>query len=248
MSDGRFGAAARREDGEFQAGFTNWHEGVAAAITRAFTGNAGFEANDPRERAMGGVRARPFASFDTDADANSDWNPQESAPGHADHAEFIDPVTAAQAAGYAEGFAAGLAKAADDTGRDQALVDAIGAALSGDDRFDRDRVARQLRQTVMMLVTRLVGESGVSGELLGARVTTAVDMIGDGIESAVLRLNPQDMALVEGKLPATLHPIADATVVRGGFQLESASTIVEDNPEAWLEQLTQAIDRVGVPE
>jgi flagellar assembly protein FliH len=30
--------------------------------------------------------------------------------------------------------------------------------------------------------------------------------------------------------------------------LESASTIVEDGPELWLEQLAQAIDRVAVPD
>jgi len=36
-------------------------------------------------------------------------------------------------------------------------------------------------------------------------------------------------------------------VERGGFVLESASTIVEDGPELWLEQMAQAIERVAMP-
>jgi flagellar assembly protein FliH len=41
--------------------------------------------------------------------------------------------------------------------------------------------------------------------------------------------------------------VGDVHVARGSFVLESASTIVEDGPELWLEQLAQAIDRVAVP-
>ena len=53
--------------------------------------------------------------------------------------------------------------------------------------------------------------------------------------------------LVEGKLPTTLFAVGDASIARGSFVLESASTIVEDGPDRWLDQLTQAIERVAVP-
>ena len=73
-------------------------------------------------------------------------------------------------------------------------------------------------------------------------------MIGDDAESALLRMNPDDMPLVEGKLPDNIFAVADPHVARGHFVLESAATIVEDGPDLWLEQLAQAIDRAGLPD
>ncbi|RZM09613.1 MAG: flagellar biosynthesis protein FliH, partial [Sphingomonas sp.] len=84
-------------------------------------------------------------------------------------------------------------------------------------------------------------------ELLGARIETASELLADKAESAMLRVHPDDVALLDGHLPKTIFAVGDATLARGSFVLESASTIVEDGPELWLEQLTQAIDRVSVP-
>jgi flagellar assembly protein FliH len=72
-------------------------------------------------------------------------------------------------------------------------------------------------------------------------------LLADGAESALLRLHPDDVPLVQGKLPATIFPVGDPHVTRGSFVIESASTIVEDGPDVWLDQLAQAIDRVPIP-
>src|SRR3546814_16503454 len=66
-------------------------------------------------------------------------------------------------------------------------------------------------------------------------------------ESALLRVNPADVALLDGKLPKNVFAAGDEGVQRGAFVLEAASTIVEDGPDLWLEQLGQAIDRIAVP-
>jgi flagellar assembly protein FliH len=108
-------------------------------------------------------------------------------------------------------------------------------------------MAGQLRQTVLHLVSKLVGEVGIAPDVLAGRITAAVDLLADSAESALLRLHPDDLPLVEGKLPATIFPVGDPHVARGGFVIESASTIVEDGPDLWLEQLAQAIDRVPIP-
>jgi flagellar assembly protein FliH len=44
-----------------------------------------------------------------------------------------------------------------------------------------------------------------------------------------------------------VFPVADPAVERGGFVLETASTVVEDGPSLWLEQLGAAIETVAVP-
>ena len=63
----------------------------------------------------------------------------------------------------------------------------------------------------------------------------------------MLRVHPDDVALLEGRLPKSIFAAGDPAVARGSFVLESASTIVEDGPELWLDQLAQAIERVPVP-
>jgi flagellar assembly protein FliH len=99
----------------------------------------------------------------------------------------------------------------------------------------------------MSLVGKLVGEVGISPELLASRITTASDLLADKTESALLRVHPDDVPLLEDHLPKTIFAVGDPGLARGSFVLESASTIVEDGPELWLEQLTQAMDRIVVP-
>ena len=126
-------------------------------------------------------------------------------------------------------------------------VAALGEALRNEGRLDRELMARQLRQTVMFLVTRLIGEAGISPDILARRIDSAAEILADSAESALLRVHPDDVALLEGRLPKTVFAVGDADIARGSFVLESASTIVEDGPELWLEQLALAIDRVAVP-
>ena len=123
----------------------------------------------------------------------------------------------------------------------------LAAALTAGGQLDRERMARQLRQTVMFLVTKTIGDSGVAADLLAARIEAATELLADAAESALLRVHPDDVAILEGHLPKAVFAAGDASVPRGGFVLESASTVVEDGPELWLEQLAHAIDRVPVP-
>lgn len=204
---------------QFIAGFSPRNH-TGAMMAQAFA-PAGFAPADLRARAAG---PRPF-------DAADPFEVQSQ----------VDPVEVARA----EGYAAGLAAAAAEEGRDRALADGIAQALSG--RVDRDEVARHLRQTVLLLVSKIVGETGVAADILAGRVEAATELLTDNAESAMLRVHPDDVALLEGRLPATVFAVGDAAVARGSFVMEAASTIVEDGPEMWLDQLAQAIDRVAVP-
>lgn len=216
---------------DFTAGFSGRNT-TGDLLQQAF-GIRGFAPADPRIRASA---PRSFSPADPAADPTAGWDPFD-----ANAKPYADPVAAAHAAGYAEGLAA--AAAAD--GRDRALAEAVGQALS--DRVDRERVARQLRQTVLFLVAKIIGDSGVAPDVLAGRIEAATDLLSDATESAMLRVHPDDVALLEGRLPATVFAVGDAAVARGSFVMESASTIVEDGPEVWLDQLAAAIDRVAVP-
>lgn len=243
------------EMSEFVVGFTTRNEGVAQALQAAFAiAPADFAPADIRQRATGrptGFSPQPaeprhFHPADAASNPTAGWDPftatEDSSPG------FADPVSAAHARGVAEGRAAALAEMSEGEGRDAALLTQLAEALRADDRFDRAQLARRMRQTVMFLVTKLVGETGVASDLLVTRIEAATEMLADAAESAMLRVHPDDVALLDGKLPKTVFAVGDAAVARGTFVLESASTIVEDGPDLWLEQLAQAIDRIAVPQ
>ncbi|MCW3846921.1 flagellar assembly protein FliH [Sphingomonas sp. LB-2] len=191
---------------------------------------------------------RHFSPADPGANPTEGWNPFDAElPKPHNSGAFSDPIAAAHAAGVAEGRAAALAEIDDAHARETALLDQVSTALAAGAHFDRERMAGHLRQTVLHLVSKLVGEVGIAPDVLAARITAAVDLLADSAESALLRLHPDDVPLVEGKLPPTMFPVGDPHLARGAFVIESASTIVEDGPDLWLEQLAQAIDRVPIP-
>jgi flagellar assembly protein FliH len=159
-----------------------------------------------------------------------------------------DATEAARAEGFAEGMAAAERMAAERGEADAQALARIAAGLEAMSSFDRDALAGRLRQTVMFLVTRLIGEAGVSAELLSRRIEAAVALLADSAEAAVLKLNPEDLPLLEAQMPATVTPAADPEIERGGFRIETRATSIEDGPGAWLAQLAAALDRAALPD
>lgn len=237
---------------EFAPGFAGRIHAAAHVLNRAFGEGAQFAAADIGSIGRRGfeehapVTPRHFSPADPGTNPTEGWDPFAAEAPVAPTA-FVDPIAAAHQAGVAEGRAAALAEVEEARAREAALLDQVSEALAAGAHFDRERMAGHLRQTVLHLVQRMIGDAGVAPDILAARITAAVDLLADGAESALLRLHPDDVPLVEGRLPATIFPIGDPHVGRGSFVIESASTVVEDGPEIWLEQLALAIDRVPIP-
>lgn len=244
----------------FAAGFAARHDAAAEALHQAFAvPRQGFAPADIKARASG---PRP-KSFAPQGPGTANGTPKHFSPADRDHqptegwdpldpqvdtaTSFVDPIETARAAGFSEGMAHAQALAREAGERNLALIEAVSRALKDAGRIDRDAIAQQLRETVLTLVTKLVGEVGIAPERLAERITAAVDLIAESAESAILRVHPDDVALLKDRLPATVFPVGDAGVERGGFVIESASTIVEGGPNLWLDQLAHAIERVAVP-
>lgn len=237
---------------DFAPGFAGRHRAAEHVLHRAFSDPVGFapskvDAIGRRFAPEPVVAPRHFAPADPAANPTEGWDPfaatAHPAPNHA----FVDPIAAAHAAGFEEGRTAALAERETGQAREAALLEQISAALASATHFDREQMAEHLRQTVLHLVGKMVGEIGVAPGILAARIHAATELLADKAESAILRMNPEDVALVEGKLPASIFPVGDPHLARGAFVIESASTIVEDGPDLWLEQLALAIDRVPIP-
>lgn len=239
----------------FRAGFASRQAGAADLLARAMSpAPAGFAAVSPggkvhpfvrRDAAEAQTAATPasgprhFSPADPDVNPTEGWDPLDPSVAQP------EPALAAEAirkAAFADGFAEGLNQG---RARDDALLADVAAALAG--RIDRDRLADGLRATVLALVTRLVGEAGVSADLLTERVRAAADLLASENESAILRVHPDDVGLLVGRVADTVFPVGDANVERGAFVLESQTTVVEDGPALWLRQLGEHLERLGVP-
>ncbi len=236
----------------FVAGFAARHDLPPPALAQAFAPPTGFVVTDlvatPRSFSphapAPAAAPKHFSPADRAANPTQGWDPLACEAG--DNA-YLDPLVAAHAAGYAEGLAAAAAEAQAHSARDQALLADLAQGLVAGAHIDRGPLAERLRATVLHLVQRLVGEVGIAPDILAARIGAATDCLADASESAMLRVHPDDVALLEGRLPQTVFAVGDAALARGSFVLESASTVVEDGPESWLNQLAQAIDKVPTP-
>ena len=182
-----------------------------------------------RHRAVGQALHRAF-------DAPGESLTRSEIRPHANDAGFTRPAATAQAAACIEGMAATVAELDGARAHDRAMLIELAAALRSGGGADREQIARQLREAV-----RLLGTGLIAPDTLARRIELAAERLADSNESALLRLHPDDVAPLEGKLPTTVFAIGDAGVGRGSFVLESASAIIEDRPEQWLEQLAQAM-------
>ncbi len=248
---------------DFTAGFASRLDAAARALALTIADtDPDFAPRDLKARASGGRGGAaaggesgpvsfspqpigPRNSTGGEAEPMTGWDLRDGAGAAA--APANDPIATARASGYTEGFRDGHEQGDMERARDQALLRTLGEALQSNERVDRDLIATRLRQTVLFLVAKIIGDTGVAPDLLARRIDAATDLIAEGAEAATLRINPEDMPLLAELLPASLRPIADTAVQRGSFVLESAATIVEDGPDLWLEQLAQAIEQVGVP-
>lgn len=228
-----------RARAEVAAGFTP--ADLIARIEQAF--GARSPADAAQDDASGG-EPRHFSPADRAADPTAGWDMMDAA---APLPACLEQIEAARIEGYHDGLA-DAARAADAVvARERELLESVATALKTGGAIDRTALADALRRTVTMLVTQLVGEIGVSAPLLAARVEAATELLADASESAMLRVHPDDVALLDGRLPGTIFPVGDEAIERGSFVLEAASTIVEDGPALWLEQVTAAIECAAVP-
>lgn len=232
---------------EFQPGLATRDAGISAALRQAFAPPTGFAERAVRPRGTESpAQPKHYSPAEPGHKPTEGWDPFDPDPEIIDTG-FVDPVAAAHASGYAEGLAVARAETDASAAAQAALLQQVSDALTQGAHFDRERMAGHLRQTVLHLVTQMIGETGIGTDILAARIEAATDLLSDSAESAILRLHPDDVPLLEGRLPKTVFPVGDANMARGSFVIESASTIVEDGPDLWLEQLAAAIDRIPIP-
>lgn len=153
-----------------------------------------------------------------------------------------DPVEAAFAEGYAAGLEASAAEAVARIAADDAARDKLGLSLA---RLDGE-MAEDLRQrfvdTVIALCDATLVPFALDEVALAARVSRAVAMLSRADDERVIRLNPEDLKLVTGKLDQQWNVQPDPALPRGELRVESVNGGVEDGPAQWRRALIEAFE------
>jgi flagellar assembly protein FliH len=142
--------------------------------------------------------------------------------------------------GYEEGLAAGRAEA----DAEKAALRNLARALDTLKPEPTPALGQMIAATVERLVGEIMGQVQIDRATLIARAEAAAAVIGEETRPAVLKLNPADVARLDGaELPVSVE--ADPTVALGALRLETAHGWVEDGPALRLKKLAAALDRVA---
>ncbi len=145
-------------------------------------------------------------------------------------APAVDPGIEAYQRGFAEGLAQGEENAlASERERDSRRA-AIELAFARFDERCAGKLREGLRQTVHALCEEMIVPLALEPESLADRIEKAAGMLQRAQDDQCVLLNPEDLPLVEARVPAGLKLRGDETVERGGLRIETEDGGVEDSP------------------
>lgn len=152
-----------------------------------------------------------------------------------------DPLADAWADGYARGLADAQEAAAQIIAEQDAARARIELSLARMDAAMQADLADRLRETVIALCEAAIAPAAIAPEGLTRRVERAAAMLARAEDARVIRLHPEDLALIAARLPEDWHFEPDASLERGSVRAEGAAGGVEDGPEQWRAAIAEAL-------
>lgn len=152
-----------------------------------------------------------------------------------------DPLAVAFAEGYAAGAAQAHAEAERQTEAEAAARELLALSFERLDRDLAEELRLRLRDTVAALCETAIAPLALDDDALVRRVERAVSMLSRADDERLIRLHPDDLALVAPRLSADWQVLADATLERGAVRVESTQGGVEDGPEQWRRAIAEAL-------
>lgn len=156
------------------------------------------------------------------------------------HERPDDPVAKAYAEGYARGNAEAEARAKAQAAEEMAARNRIEAAFARLGEQEMLRLEERLRETALVLCEQAMAPLAIDPDGLTARIGKALAMLRRAEDERLLRLHPEDMELVAGRLPEDLRIEPDPALERGELRLETPDGGVEDGPQQWRRVLAEA--------
>lgn len=155
-------------------------------------------------------------------------------------AEPADPVALAWAEGYAKGVEDAEAHAMATMAAEAEARTALEFAFTRFDAEMAETLRQRLQDTVIALCEATLVPYALDVAALTERVQRAVAMLSRADDDRVIRLHPEDLALVAKRLPKDWKITPDAALERGALRVETQNGGVEDGPAQWRRALAEA--------
>lgn len=172
-------------------------------------------------------------------------SPDEHAGAPEDTAQITepetDPVALAWEDGHRAGLAEGRAEAEARQTEDKRAREALALSFARLDRKLEEELRLRLRDTVAALCEGALAPLALDKEALLHRIDKAVSMLARADDDRVIRLHPEDIALVSSRLREQWHVQPDAGLERGSVRVECATGGVEDGPATWRRAIAEAL-------
>lgn len=152
-----------------------------------------------------------------------------------------DPIATAFAQGYSAGAAEAQARAADQTAADAAAREGLALSFARLDAQLEEQLRLRLRDTVAALCESAIAPLALDEEALVQRIEKAVSMLTRADDERVIRLHPDDIALLCPRFAADWQVVPDPALERGALRVETQSGGVEDGPELWRRAIAEAL-------
>jgi flagellar assembly protein FliH len=137
---------------------------------------------------------------------------------------------------YQRGFEAGSATAAQVFETERTRLIELLESCQALEREPSDELASLIAETVLQLVTTIVGKGAVDSDLLLARAKRAAALIAKADGERTLHMHPDDLPVIEGAaLPLKL--VADKSMTRGSVRICCSTGWVEDGTSVFLDAL-----------
>lgn len=148
-----------------------------------------------------------------------------------------DPIALA----YAQGFAAGAAEAEARAAEQAAARAGLTSSIARLDRQLEEELRQRLRDTVAALCEAALAPLTLDESAMLRRIERAVSMFARADDERLIRLHPEDVALLSPRFASDWQVLPDRSLERGELRVETSSGGVEDGPELWRRAIAEAL-------
>lgn len=156
-------------------------------------------------------------------------------------AESGNPLTRAWNEGHAAGRAELAAELEAKAELDAGACAKLEIACAQLDAAQQELLRRRLAETVAALCEASLAPLALDPDLLAQRAGRAAAMLARADDAKVLRLHPQDIALVGSRLPDCWTIVPDPALERGALRFETGDGGIEDGPGQWRRAILEAL-------
>jgi len=152
-----------------------------------------------------------------------------------------DPIAVAYADAFAAGAAAAKAEAEEQARVEAQAREALALSIARLDHDLQEELRLRLRDTVAALCEEAIAPLALDETALVRRIEKAVSMLARADDERIVRLHPDDIALITPQLGMDWQVVPDAGLERGGLRVESTTGGVEDGPAVWRRAIAEAL-------